>query len=730
MALAQLRPLHPNTNASPGAVQTASSRSLSSLSKLMLARKNGSQMSSSFPASIPSGVGVGVRLGLEPGSKSADILLKLRSKKATGTPQNDGISTKPKLVLGKGVSLGKFTLKKPQVKPVLTHESDIESLTEKCTKSSSVSVLSPPELTRIQSPWNEIKTKIHLDGSKLLLTTNSIIPIAPLISRKRKSLSQMERESQLKRHFSQLLYPLTNLEINVETIAKAKTNFSRPSPDDKILQAQNDVFNKDMKNLKISKPVEAAATAAAGTKDKHPPKPTKPFKKIDLVSELSSNKKLTKPHKSFVVIGHIDAGKSTLMGRLLFDLGVVDAKTVNKLVREAEKSGKGSFALAWIMDQTSEERSRGVTVDICATSFDTTTTRFTAIDAPGHKDFVPQMISGVSQADLALLVIDSINGEFEAGFFMDGQTKEHTLLARSLGIEKICVVVNKMDKENWSQDRFEEIKTQLLDFLTGSEVGFSSEQVDFVPISGLTGVNVVKNDHAVKAFDWYQGPTLVNYLESVGLTSVAIDKDTISKLSEEDFNLAINDIFEVSSSEFGVTGKVSRGLIQTGETVMVSPTKDYLQIQKMLIDNEPVDVAISGEIATIHFKLNQLANKSIDELVVGDLISKVDSPISSVKKFTCDVDLFNMSKPLLVGTPFVLFRNNRQVPARISEIIEIKGSKKKKKHLVSKQQALVVIEVNDDRLLPITKYSDNKVLGRIVIRREGSTIGAGLVTEI
>lgn len=718
-ALAQRRPLA--LNKQPSTDNASSGSSALSFSKLMLARKTAKSSSISDTAS-----------NVKPVSKSADILLKLRSKKAgvSGSLSSDSETTslsRPKLVLGKGISLGKFTLRKPQLQPKV--ESGVTSESRESTKSPV-----HEEDVKIRNPWDEIEAQIHFDGSKLLQATNSHVPLAPSNSRKRKPLSQMERESQLKRHLSQLLYPLTNLEINIETIAKAKTNFSAPSPDDKILQAQNDVFDKDMKNLKISQSLETVdsenlSSSISASKDKQP-KPTKPFKKVDLVDELSSNKNLTKPHKSFVVIGHIDAGKSTLMGRLLFDLGVVDAKTVNKLVREAEKSGKGSFALAWIMDQTSEERSRGVTVDICATSFDTPTTRFTAIDAPGHKDFVPQMISGVSQADLALLVVDSINGEFEAGFFMDGQTKEHTLLAKSLGIEKICVVVNKMDKEDWSDERFEDIKTQMLSFLTGSEVGFLAEQVSFIPISGLSGVNVVKNDHSIKAFDWYKGPTLVNFLESVGLSSVSIDKDTIRELSEEDFNLAVNDVFEVSNSEFGITGKVSRGLIQTGETIMVSPTKDYLQIQKILIDGKPVDVAIRGEIATMHFKLNQLANKSIDELMVGDLISKINSPIASVKKFTCDINLFNMSKPLLVGTPFVLFRNNRQVPARISEIVEIKGSKKKKKHLVSSQKATVVIEVNDDRLLPITKYSDNKVLGRIVIRREGSTIGAGVVTDV
>ena len=247
------------------------------------------------------------------------------------------------------------------------------------------------------------------------------------------------------------------------------------------------------------------------------PKETKPFKKIDIAKEIASSSDYIKPRKSFVVIGHVDAGKSTLMGRLLFDFGIVDAKTVNKLVKEAEKAGKGSFALAWVMDQTEEERSHGVTVDICATDFETSTTKFTAIDAPGHKDFVPQMIGGVSQADFALLVVDSISGEFEAGFALDGQTKEHTILAKNFGIEKICVAVNKMDKEDWNENRFDAIKTQMTEFLTGPDVEFRPDQIDFVPISGLTGNNVVKRDDSIQEFKWYNGPTLAQYIENVEL---------------------------------------------------------------------------------------------------------------------------------------------------------------------------------------------------------------------
>ncbi|CAI5760229.1 unnamed protein product [Candida verbasci] len=527
--------------------------------------------------------------------------------------------------------------------------------------------------------------------------------------------SKDENENKRRKLQDSIFNSITNLPL--EKLNKTKENFLKPSPDDEVLSAQKSAF-EGINSLKLEDKKREKE------KEKSVVKTTKPFKKIDLDSELSSNPKYSKPQKSFVVIGHVDAGKSTLMGRLLYDYGIVDAKTVNKLVREAEKAGKGSFALAWIMDQTEEERSHGVTVDICATDFETNTTRFTAIDAPGHKDFVPQMISGVSQADFALLVVDSITGEFEAGFAMDGQTKEHTILAKNFGIEKICVIVNKMDKEQWNENRYDIIKQQLTEFLTGDDVGFKSDQVDFIPISGLTGNNVIKRDNSIEKFKWYKGPTLGEYIEDVKL------ENKVENLNTEEFYLSVHDVYK-DKGELKVCGKVSSGYIKSGETIIALPSEESLQVQSIKVNKSVVDFAISGELIILSFKSSQLSNESVDQIRIGDLITKQNSSAKTVKKLIANLHLFNMDKPLLVGMPFVLFRNNSQVPARISKIIEITNGKKKKKvlHLTSKQDAIVEIEIDGNISLPITKFEDNKVLGRIVIRREGVTIGAGTVLE-
>lgn len=577
-------------------------------------------------------------------------------------------------------------------------------------KPEQVKSLSPPK-----APVDDFQTLSFDISTKSNLLETTVSKLSDFLFKPAKRAPSYETSKLKRLKHSDIFRPYTNLEL--EKAIKVEENFSKPSPDDLISEAQRGAFEEKMANLHIKKKPE-----------EKPVKKTTPNKKFDLKHELSTNPTYMKPHKSFVVIGHVDAGKSTLMGRMLYDFGIVDARTVNKLVKEAEKAGKGSFALAWIMDQTSEERSHGVTVDICATDFETDKTRFTAIDAPGHKDFVPQMIGGVSQADFALLVVDSITGEFEAGFAMDGQTKEHTILAKNLGIEKICVAVNKMDKEEWNEARYEAIKAQLQEYLSSEEVGFLPEQIDCIPISGLSGNNVVKRDRSIAAFEWYTGPTLGEYLEHVKLTT-DLTSDSVTNLLSEDFFVSVHDSNR-DKGELKVSGKISSGVIQVGETILAEPSGETLQVQGLSVALKKVDFAIRGELVQMSFKANQLENDSIDALRIGDLICKVGSTARTVKKLTVSLHLFNMTKPLLVGTPFVMFRNNCQVPARISKLIEVIGGKKKKKllHLVSKQTAVVEIEIQGTSV-PITKYSDNKNLGRIVIRREGVTVGAGMVID-
>lgn len=639
-------------------------------------------------------------------------LAKLRAQKTTATPiesQNENLSnTRASKLAALAQTRKKDGLTGSDHLPSTKSLLKLQSLRQKRLSSKVADTNSADEVLPIDVDPSPPPTETITP--EVAISVDVSVSLTLLLSHRHMSIGRTPEEPRAKRMRYSII---TNHEIPAEKVKQVEQSFSKPLPDDVVIEAQEQAFKK-VGDLSLNDKTDKSL------------KSTKPFKKLDLAVEIAQSPDFAKPHRSFVVIGHVDAGKLTLMGRLLYDYGIVDARTVNKLVKDAEKAGKGSFALAWILDQSLEERTHGVTIDICATDLETPLIKFTAIDAPGHKDFVPQMIGGVSQAELALLVVDSITGEFEAGFALDGQTKEHAILAKNLGIERICVAVNKMDKENWSEVRFNSMREQLLEYLCSEDVGFQPDQVDFIPISGLTGVNVV-NRGDVPELKWYEGPTLGQYLEN---TALSTDIKNATELLKQDFYLSIHDC-QRDKGALRVSGKVLSGVIQAGETIVVLPEEERLQVQSLKVGNKQVDFAVSGQLVEMSFKASQLSNDNTDALRNGDLVTNQSSAAKLVQKLKVELHLFNLLKPLVVGQPFVLFRNNTHVPARITQIIEVKNAKKKKKmlHLSSLLDAVVEIEILEGKL-PCTTYADNKVLGRVVIRREGTTIGAGHIEEL
>lgn len=211
---------------------------------------------------------------------------------------------------------------------------------------------------------------------------------------------------------------------------------------------------------------------------------------------------------SMVFIGHVDAGKSTICGNLMFMMGVVDQRTIEKYKQEAKDKGRDSWWLAYVMDVSDEEKAKGKTVEVGRAQFDTASKKYTIFDAPGHKNYVPNMIMGAALADIGGLVISARKGEFEAGFEKDGQTREHAQLAKSLGVQKLVIIVNKMDDCKWSKDRFDQIQTGLKPFLHAT--GYTDNDLIWVPIAGLTGDNIQEKSDNGK---WYTGPTLIEILD-------------------------------------------------------------------------------------------------------------------------------------------------------------------------------------------------------------------------
>ncbi|XP_054991622.1 HBS1-like protein isoform X3 [Sorex araneus] len=446
-------------------------------------------------------------------------------------------------------------------------------------------------------------------------------------------------------------------------------------------------------------------------------KSSKLKQQIDIKAELEKRQG-GKQLLNLVVIGHVDAGKSTLMGHLLFLLGNVNKRTMHKYEQESKKAGKASFAYAWVLDETGEERERGVTMDVGMTKFETTTKVITLMDAPGHKDFIPNMITGAAQADVAVLVVDASRGEFEAGFETGGQTREHGLLVRSLGVTQLAVAVNKMDQVNWQQERFQEITGKLGHFL--KQAGFKESDVAFIPTSGLSGENLVTRSQSSELTKWYKGLCLLEQIDSFKPPQRSIDKP---------FRLCVSDVFKDQGSGFCVTGKIEAGYIQTGDRLLAMPPNETCTAKGITLHDEPVDWAAAGD----HVNLT-LVGMDIIKINVGCIFCGPKEPIKACTRFRARILIFNIEIPVTKGFPVLLHYQTVSEPAVIKRLISVLNkstgevTKKKPKLLTKGQNAL--IELQTQRPVALELYKDFKELGRFMLRYSGSTIAAGVVTEI
>ncbi|XP_069743372.1 HBS1-like protein isoform X2 [Narcine bancroftii] len=421
---------------------------------------------------------------------------------------------------------------------------------------------------------------------------------------------------------------------------------------------------------------------------------------------------------NLVVIGHVDAGKSTLMGHLLYLLGNVNKRVMHKYQQESKKAGKASFAFAWVLDETGEERERGVTMDVGMTKFETKTKVITLMDAPGHKDFIPNMITGAAQADVAILVVDASRGEFEAGFEAGGQTREHALLVRSLGVTQLAVAINKMDQVNWQPERFTEISNKLGNFL--KQAGFKDSDVAYVPTAGLNGENLTTRSQVPELRTWYNGPCLLEQIDSFKSPQRPVEKP---------FRLCVSDVFKDQGSGFSVTGKIEAGYVQTGDRVLVVPPNETCTIKGITLHEEPLDWAAAGDQVIL-----TVMGVDIIKVKVGCIFCDQKTPIKACTRFRARVLIFSIDIPITQGLPVLLHYQTLSEPCTIRRLISVlhKSSgevlKKKPKCLTKGQNA--VIELQAQRPVSLELYKDFKELGRFMLRYSGSTIAAGVVTEI
>ncbi|KAK2168907.1 hypothetical protein LSH36_13g08047 [Paralvinella palmiformis] len=361
----------------------------------------------------------------------------------------------------------------------------------------------------------------------------------------------------------------------------------------------------------------------------------------------------SKAHLNLVVIGHVDAGKSTMMGHVLYQLGFVNKKVMHKHEQEAKKMGKASFAYAWVLDETEEERSRGVTMDVAQTRFETDSKVVTLLDAPGHKDFIPNMITGAAQADVAILVVNATRGEFETGFDMGGQTREHAMLIRSLGVSQLLVAVNKMDTVDWSQVRYDEIVKKLGTFL--KQTGFKEADVSYVPCSGLIGENLTKPSKIPELCSWYNGPCVVQQIDQFRSPERLIDKP---------LRLSVTDIFKGQGAGFSVAGTIQAGCVQPTDKVLVMPQAELATVKAILVDEAPAQMAFAGD--SVIFTLVGI---EMTNIAIGSIVCDRNEPIRASTRFQARVVIFNIDIPITKGFPVEVHYQSLTEPGQVRRLI-------------------------------------------------------------
>ncbi|MCX8170618.1 MAG: translation elongation factor EF-1 subunit alpha [Candidatus Bathyarchaeota archaeon] len=424
-----------------------------------------------------------------------------------------------------------------------------------------------------------------------------------------------------------------------------------------------------------------------------------------------------KPHLNLIIIGHVDHGKSTTMGHFLYLTGVVDDRTVKTYEEEAKKLGKESFKFAWILDNLKEERERGLTIDLRYLKFETPKYFFTIIDAPGHRDFVKNMITGASQADAAILVVSAKKGEFEAGIGPGGQTREHAFLAFTLGVRQIIVLINKMDDPtvNWSRERYEEIKNEVGRMLR--LVGYNVAKVPFIPVSGWLGDNLVKPSPNMP---WYSGLTLYGALDLFEVPPKPIEKP---------LRIPIQDVYSITGVGTVPVGRVETGVLKEGDKVIFMPSGKIGEVKSIETHHVRIPKAEPGD--NIGFNVRGVAKTDIRR---GDVGGHPENPPTVVKEFIGQIIVIYHPTAIAAGYTPVMHIHTAQVAVRFAELIRKidprTGQTVEEKPAFLKTGDAALVRFEPVRPVCLEVYTEFPPLGRFAIRDMGTTIAAGIVKEI
>ncbi len=430
----------------------------------------------------------------------------------------------------------------------------------------------------------------------------------------------------------------------------------------------------------------------------------------------AAGKEKGKEHLNLVVIGHIDHGKSTLTGRLLYEAGALDERTVAANRAEAERLGRPEQAWAFALDRLKEERERGITIDIAFFKFMTPKYYYTVIDAPGHRDFVKNMITGASQADVAMLVVSAKTGEFEAGVGVGGQTKEHAYLAMTLGVPTLIVCINKMDEVKYSEARYKEVKEELADFL--KSIGYKVDQIPFIPTSALEAVNLKTKTPAKTP--WYTGPCLLEALDAVTLPPKPLDKP---------LRVPINDVYSIKGVGTVPVGRVETGVMKPGQKISFMPANKTGEVKTIEMHHEQLTQAVPGD--NIGFNVRGIERK---DLTRGDVAGPAEKPPTVAQDFQGQVMVIQHPTAITVGYTPVVHAHTAQVACRFDEITKKIDQRtnqviQENPEFVKRGESMIA-KLVPLKPLAIEKYKDIPQLGRFAVRDMGITVAVGIVLDV
>jgi elongation factor 1-alpha len=420
-----------------------------------------------------------------------------------------------------------------------------------------------------------------------------------------------------------------------------------------------------------------------------------------------------KPHLNLAVIGHVDHGKSTLVGRLLLDTGQFPAHMVEKFKEEARAKGKESFALAWIFDQLKEERERGLTIDVAHKKFETDKYYFTIIDAPGHRDFVKNMITGTSQADAAILVVAAQHGVM-------AQTKEHAFLARTLGVNQMIIAINQMDATQppYDKNRYEQVKSDVDKLL--KSIGYKDEQLQYLPVSAFVGDNVKDKGKLT----WWDGDTLLEALNKLKVPEKPIDKP---------LRWPIQDVYNIKGVGTVPVGKVECGVVKPGDKIIFKPSMKpggvVGEVKTIEMHHEQLQKAVPGDNIGINVR-----GVSKNDIRRGDVAGPVDNPPKVAKSFTAQIMVLNHPSVIAKGYTPVFHCHTAQVACRFEELIKKidprTGAVKEENPSFLKTGDAAVVKIVPTRPMVIEPVKEFPQLGRFAIRDMGQTVAAGICIEV